>query len=92
MSARTRCTYLGSIKAFLRWCRKTKRIGFDPLEDVEPPRGKAVRVRRALTEAELVKLLDAARSLSSHGGQDPEARISRWPANPGTPAGSRGQA
>jgi integrase len=73
--ARTRNTYLGSVRAFTRWCVNGGRIEKDPLAVVSAAPGKkrggrshhlaatgeARRKRRALTEAELVRLLKVAR-------------------------------
>lgn len=74
-SARTRNTYLASIRAFTRWCLASRRLEQDPLAPVPSARGtrrkgrshhlaaagEARRKRRALTEAELIRLLRVAR-------------------------------
>jgi integrase len=58
---RTRNTYLTSVRAFSRWCLKTRRQGEDPLASLSPAAGEVRRQRRALTEDELVRLFEAAR-------------------------------
>jgi integrase len=74
-SARTRNTYLGSVRAFVRWCQESGRIERDllvstPLAGTRKAKGRshhlvatgeARRRRRALTEDELGRLLMAAR-------------------------------
>jgi integrase len=74
-SARTRNMYLGSVRAFTRWCVESGRIEKDPLASVPTPHGKrrkrgahhlaatgeVRRKRRALSEAELIRLLQVAR-------------------------------
>jgi integrase len=60
-SARTRNTYLSSVKAFSRWCVRSRRLGEDPLTCLQGASGDAVRQRRSLTEPELAKLLQVAR-------------------------------
>lgn len=57
----TRNKYLGTVKAFARWCLRTRRIGLDVLACLRPASGAVRRKRRALTEQELSKLLKAAR-------------------------------
>ncbi len=63
MAARTRNTYLGSAAAFAEWCVESRRLTINPLASV--PRGDEKtdrrRIRRAMTEVELSKLLDVAR-------------------------------
>jgi integrase len=59
--SRTRNTYLSSIKAFSRWCLKTRRLGEDALACLSPASGKVRRQRRALTDGELTRLLQVAR-------------------------------
>lgn len=75
-SARTRNLYLASVRAFVRWCVESGRIEKDPLAQVtaagEKTRkrkgyhltatGETRRRRRAMTEDELVRLLDVARA------------------------------
>jgi integrase len=60
-SARTRNTYRTSAKAFSKWCLKTRRLGEDVLVSLDPATGEARRQRRALTDDELARLLQAAR-------------------------------
>jgi integrase len=60
-SARTRNTYLGSAKAFGRWCLRTRRLGEDVLGCLQAAAGDAVRQRRSLPENELARLLQATR-------------------------------
>ena len=63
MGARTRNSYLQSIRGFCAWCVQSGRLAVNPLTRI----GKADencdrrRQRRAMTEAELVKLLEVAR-------------------------------
>jgi integrase len=73
--ARTRNTYLSSVRAFTRWCLGSGRVEADPLAAVAVARAKkgkgrghhlaasgaARRRRRALTADEVARLLDAAR-------------------------------
>jgi integrase len=58
----TRNHYLGTIKAFARWCFETKRMGENVLGSIARSRGEIRRRRRALTEDELVRLIRAARA------------------------------
>src|SRR5262249_52765565 len=58
--ARTRNTYLTSIRAFVNWCLETHRLGEDVLRALKPARGKVLRKRRALDQEDLLKLLRAA--------------------------------
>jgi len=63
MSSRTRNTYVGSLRAFIRWAIKDGRIDRDPLERLvkaDEKRDKR-RIRRALTEDELSQLLIVAK-------------------------------
>jgi integrase len=74
-SARTRNTYLSSVRAFTRWCLDTERVEKDPLAPVPSvdrkrkkgrthhlaATGESRRKRRALTETELIRLLEVAR-------------------------------
>ena len=71
MGARTRNSYRQAVRGLCEWCVETRRLAANPLarvkradEDADPR-----RKRRALTEAELVRLLDAAhrRPLAEHG-------------------------
>ena len=63
MGARTRNTYRAAAVAFCNWCVETGRLLSNPFatvakaDEAADPR----RQRRALTEAELVRLLDVAR-------------------------------
>jgi integrase len=66
MSARTRNTYLGSAQAFTAWCvdkERGARLIHNPLDGLSMANEKADRrrQRRAMTEPELVRLLDVAR-------------------------------
>ncbi len=63
MSARSRNAYRVAIVAFCNWCVSTKRLVTNPLTGIPKANEKADprRRRRALTEAELVKLLDVVR-------------------------------
>jgi len=63
MGARTRNTYRSAIVAFANWCVETDRLAANPLAKVEKADEASGqrRKRRAMTEAELVKLLDFAR-------------------------------
>ena len=62
-SARTRNTFTIAAKSFLNWAVETERIVTNPLTRIARADEKADRRRqpRALTESELVRLLDAAR-------------------------------
>jgi integrase len=62
-SARTRNTYAIAAKAFLNWCVETDRLVGNPLARLARADEQADRRRqpRALSEAELARLLDAAR-------------------------------
>jgi integrase len=60
-SASTLNQYLDTANAFLRWCvRPGRRIAANPLADVDKVRGSKVRLRRALTDEEVGRLLAAA--------------------------------
>ena len=63
MSARSRNAYRAAIVAFCNWCVSTRRLVANPLAGTPKAdeRADQRRHRRALTEAELVKLLDVAR-------------------------------
>ena len=63
MGAGTSNDYRGSWVAFANWCVRTHRLLSNPFADVSRADAKADRrrQRRALTEEELVKLLDVAR-------------------------------
>lgn len=62
-AARTRNTYLSSLKAFLNWCVTSGRLAQNPLQTVRNANEQADirRRRRALTEDELQRLMKAAR-------------------------------
>ncbi|MEK6677630.1 MAG: site-specific integrase, partial [Planctomycetota bacterium] len=77
LGARTRNTYLESIRAFCNWCLRTGRLESDPLVILRPVNAATDvrRQRRALTEAELQRLLDVA---SNRPVQD-ALRIRRGP-------------
>jgi integrase len=59
--ATQRNSYLYSAKAFCRWCVRVDRLDADPLARLKAVKGDIRRVRRALTEDELARLLKAAR-------------------------------
>ena len=62
MAPRTVNTYLASLRAFIRWCVRDRRISSDPLIVLTKADEKrdTRRVRRALTEDEILRLLTAA--------------------------------
>jgi integrase len=96
-SARTRNLYLASSRAFIRWCVDSGRMEKDPLTQVPgagdrtrkrkshhlAATGETRRKRRAMTEAELVRLLDVARERPLR-----EARTIRTGKRRGQVAGS----
>ena len=63
MGARTRNTYRAAAVAFCNWCIETGRLLSNPVGNVAKADEAADprRQRRALTEAELIRLLDVAR-------------------------------
>jgi integrase len=63
MSGRTRNTYFAAALAFVNWCIRDGRLVVNPFGRIAKANEKVDRrrTRRALNEAELVKLLDAAR-------------------------------
>jgi len=63
MGARTRNSYLVALRTFCRWCVERDRLPFDPLAKLDrvDERSDCRRQRRALTEAELSRLLIVAR-------------------------------
>ncbi len=63
MSARTRNSYSQSLSGFCKWCVQTERLASNPLARIAKADEKSDRrrQRRAMTEAELVKLLQVAR-------------------------------
>ena len=63
MSGRTRNTYLSALLAFANWCSDEGRLIVNPFTRIPKADEKADvrRKRRAMPEAELVQLLDAAR-------------------------------
>jgi len=63
MSAGTRNGYRGALMAFANWCARTARIAANPLTHLvtADQRSDRRRTRRALTDDELMRLLDAAR-------------------------------
>ncbi|MFO0826712.1 MAG: site-specific integrase [Phycisphaerales bacterium] len=63
ISAATRNGYRGALVAFMNWAARTGRVGANPLRHVATAdaRRDPRRQRRALSEAEIVALLDAAR-------------------------------
>jgi integrase len=62
-SARTRNAVRASVSAFAAWCVQTHRLASNPVRHVKPAdeRTDRRRVRRALTDDELGRLLDVAR-------------------------------
>ncbi len=64
MAAGTRNGYREALVGFGNWCRRTHRLTHNPFLDVPIADAKSDRrlVRRALTEEELVRLLEVARS------------------------------
>ncbi len=63
MAARTRNSYVQALSSFCNWCVETGRLAVNPVAKINKA-DEAVdrrRHRRALTEAELMKLLDVAR-------------------------------
>ena len=63
MSARTRNSYLVAMRGFLNWCISRDRLTLNPLTKLDraDERSDRRRERRALTEAELSRLLIVAR-------------------------------
>jgi integrase len=64
-SARTRDTYRGAVVTFCNWLVSVeggKRVEYNPLLEVPVQKGMQVRKRRALTAAEVQKVLDVART------------------------------
>jgi len=68
MGASTRNHYGASILAFANWCVRTRRLAANPLNGLSRADESLDRrrLRRALTEEELLKLLDAARRRPLH--------------------------
>src|ERR1019366_4792114 len=64
MSARSRNAYQEAIIAFSNWCVTSKRLNANPFKAMPKANENADhrRQRRSMTEAELVRLLDAARN------------------------------
>jgi integrase len=63
MAARTRNTYLQAVRGFCKWCVETERLASNPLARIAKADEKSDRrrQRRAMTEAELMTLLQVAR-------------------------------
>ncbi len=63
MSARTRNAHLQAVRGFCKWCVQTKRLTMNPLTTIAKADEKVDRrrQRRAMTEGELVNLLEVAR-------------------------------
>jgi len=63
MSARTRNAYQGAMVAFCNWCIENRRLAVNPFAGMPKANEKSDqrRQRRAMTEAELISLLDVAR-------------------------------
>ncbi len=76
MSARTRNSYLQALYALCEWCVKNGRLTLNPLKTVSKADENADRrrVRRAMTEEELHRLLYSARwrPLAEQGREDGE--------------------
>lgn len=62
MSARTRNVYRATARAFGGWLVKAERVATNPFANVAPAEGETKRNRRALTEDELGRLIEAART------------------------------
>jgi len=79
MSARTRNSYLQALSALCEWCVKNGRLTFNPLKTINKADENADRrrVRRAMTEDELHRLLYAARwrPLAEQGREDIELAL-----------------
>ncbi len=60
LSTRSKNHYLQTPNTFCKWCLKKKRLGSNPIIDVEmiEKRGDVRRARRALTEDEVRRLFD----------------------------------
>ncbi len=63
MGSRTRNSYLVALRSFCNWCVERDRLPFNPLAKLDraDERSDRRRQRRALTEAELSRLLIVAR-------------------------------
>ncbi len=63
MGARTRNSYLQAVRGFCGWCVQTERFSVNPLARIAKADEKCDRrrQRRAMTEPELLKLLEVAR-------------------------------
>ena len=63
MAGRTRNTYRAAIVAFCNWCVESDRLSFSPLARLHKAdeRTDRRRIRKALTEEEIARLLKAAR-------------------------------
>ena len=63
MGARTRNSYLQAVRGFCTWCTQSGRLSVNPLSRIDKADENCDRrrQRRAMTEAELVKLLQVAR-------------------------------
>jgi len=60
LSARTVNTYLQAVKGCLRWAVKRRMLSHNPLDPLAPLPEYATRLRRALNEDEIARLLTAA--------------------------------
>lgn len=89
MSARTRNAYLQAIRGFCKWCVQSERLTTNPLIRIAKgdEKGDRRRQRRAMTEAELVTLLQVARMrpLAEYGREtsrpdDDEPEVNVTPA------------
>lgn len=79
--------YLDTLNAFLNWCvRPARRMALNPMLDVEKVSGSKVRLRRALTDDEVGRLLAVAppdraivyRTGLAIGLRRPELRALKW--------------
>jgi integrase len=63
MAARTRNSYLGALNGFCAWCVRNRRLTTNPIRNIAKADEQSDRrlVRRAMTEAELLRLLYVAR-------------------------------
>lgn len=62
VAATTLNQFLDTASAFMNWCKRNKRFPVNPLEDVARAEGEKVRRRRALSDDEVLKILQAAPS------------------------------
>ncbi len=76
LSARSVNRRLAAVRQLGRWLRRARRLAFDPFDGVKPLNDKTDRrhVRRALTPAEITRLLDAARERPLEAARAARAR------------------